>query len=521
MNISNGSMSSSFPLVEATTSSRVSTALQEQTSVATTNIPTSRQPAPTFCNRTGCSKSISKYQLFPESHIYCTDGCRQWQENFIDGTAQISHTKDAVLKFPRQCPNGGCFATIWNKRMWLPHILNCPHLLSKDLSRGQESIPVTCALLDDQIDLKDTIVLPKAEYITEYKPGDGLRILKESGFQCHCRHSCKNAKCMCRGPNEGKQSYDDIGRLLYRDCVTFECHKGCSCACGIDADERLKRIKAGPKPPVRRRPKRIVMGPPKKSRRRRGFKVRPMPVFRRTFVSNKKELPPLHTEITLVQENPKREGSMSYNRYEKYKHARTLGEYLELGAKIADAFFDNERGFLEFKLSPEEQKKKDEEEARIRKLIEEEERRIREEEEKWKKMEEERRIQEEKEMQKALSLENGGDVVKDDMTKVVKDEKEEKVEEILVAPDHIPCRSRVVGPGRAKIAMQVIPYGDKGFGVRTCHFLCFLCVFTTPLLTLFNRFAKQHQVRWNSFQRVRLCVNTWVNSSQMLLLRLE
>ena len=65
----------------------------------------------------------------------------------------------------------------------------------------------------------------------------------------------------------------------------------------------------------------------------------------------------------MLQENPKKVGSMSYDRYEKYKHAKTLGEYLELGAKVADAFYDNQRGFLTFKLSPSEQKKKDEEEA--------------------------------------------------------------------------------------------------------------------------------------------------------------
>ena len=142
---------------------------------------------------------------------------------------------------------------------------------------------------------------------------------------------------------------------------------------------------------------------------------------------------------------------MSYVRYEKYKHARTLGEYLELGAKIADAFFDNERGFLEFKLTPEEQKKKDEEEARIRALIEKEERRVQEEKENWLMAEEERMSREFEAKMKV----NSADIVSKENQKVV-EMQEETIP--LVVPDRIPCRSRVVGPGRAKIAMQVIPY---------------------------------------------------------------
>ena len=143
---------------------------------------------------------------------------------------------------------------------------------------------------------------------------------------------------------------------------------------------------------------------------------------------------------------------MSYVRYEKYKHARTLGEYLELGAKIADAFFDNERGFLEFKLTPEEQKKKDEEEARIRALIEKEERRVQEEKENWLMAEEERMS---REFEAKMKVNSAADIVSKENQKVV-EMQEETIP--LVVPDRIPCRSRVVGPGRAKIAMQVIPY---------------------------------------------------------------
>ena len=171
---------------------------------------------------------------------------------------------------------------------------------------------------------------------------------------------------------------------------------------------------------------------------------------------------------------------MSWERYEKYKHARTLGEYLELGAKIADAFFDNSRGFLEFKLTPEEQKKKDEEEARIRALNEKEERRVQEEKEKWLMAEEERLS---REYEAKMKVNNSADVVSKENQEVIQTEEEAIPQK---APDHIPCRSRVVGPGRAKIAMQVISYGDKGFGVRTLEFIpkgSFVCEYMGEIIT--------------------------------------
>merc|ERR1711991_507560 len=115
--------------------------------------------------------------------------------------------------------------------------------------------------------------------------------------------------------------------------------------------------------------------------------------------------------------------------YEKYKHARTLGEYLELGAKIADAFFDNERGFLEFKLTPEEQKKKDEEEARIRALVEKEERRVQEEKENWLMAEEERMS---REFEAKMKVNSAADIVSKENQKVV-EMQEETIP--LVVPD--------------------------------------------------------------------------------------
>lgn len=57
---------------------------------------------------------------------------------------------------------------------------------------------------------------------------------------------------------------------------------------------------------------------------------------------------PLHTPITFVQENPKRCGSKSSERYEKYKVAKTLGEFFELGGSVADMRHDTKKGFLSF-----------------------------------------------------------------------------------------------------------------------------------------------------------------------------
>ena len=44
--------------------------------------------------------------------------------------------------------------------------------------------------------------------------------------------------------------------------------------------------------------------------------------------------------------NPKKPGSASHRRYESYKHARTRGEFLELGGPAADLNHDAKRGFV-------------------------------------------------------------------------------------------------------------------------------------------------------------------------------
>ena len=50
--------------------------------------------------------------------------------------------------------------------------------------------------------------------------------------------------------------------------------------------------------------------------------------------------------IAVNPHNPKRAGSQSHARYERYKGATTRAEYLALGGSAADFKFDVERGFV-------------------------------------------------------------------------------------------------------------------------------------------------------------------------------
>lgn len=50
--------------------------------------------------------------------------------------------------------------------------------------------------------------------------------------------------------------------------------------------------------------------------------------------------------VRLIQENPKKVGSKSHKRYERYKSASTLQEMLNLGAVRGDLYNDMERGFI-------------------------------------------------------------------------------------------------------------------------------------------------------------------------------
>lgn len=50
--------------------------------------------------------------------------------------------------------------------------------------------------------------------------------------------------------------------------------------------------------------------------------------------------------IKLLQANPKKEGSLAYQRYEKYKVACNIGDFFRLGGSSGDLAFDKSRGYI-------------------------------------------------------------------------------------------------------------------------------------------------------------------------------
>ena len=60
---------------------------------------------------------------------------------------------------------------------------------------------------------------------------------------------------------------------------------------------------------------------------------------------NKIKRLPVDTELVVSPNNPKRAGSASHARYEKYKHATTVGEYLQHGSRN-DLLWDFQRGLV-------------------------------------------------------------------------------------------------------------------------------------------------------------------------------
>ena len=99
-----------------------------------------------------------------------------------------------------------------------------------------------------------------------------------------------------------------------------------------------------------------------------------------------------NARIRVEAKNPKKEGSKSYLRYEKYKLAKTAKEYLELGGRREDFKYDMKRGFitdLDEKKRIEEAEKKRKLEAEKKRKLEEERKRKLEEERKKRKLEEE------------------------------------------------------------------------------------------------------------------------------------
>jgi hypothetical protein len=58
------------------------------------------------------------------------------------------------------------------------------------------------------------------------------------------------------------------------------------------------------------------------------------------------ELPTGTDRLDFVQDNPKRQGGASRARFEKYKMAKTVAEFLELGGSTADLEWDIDHGFV-------------------------------------------------------------------------------------------------------------------------------------------------------------------------------
>ena len=52
------------------------------------------------------------------------------------------------------------------------------------------------------------------------------------------------------------------------------------------------------------------------------------------------------TKIMVQMENPKKVGSKAWDRFEKYKHAKSIGKATQAGANWQDVSVDFEKGFL-------------------------------------------------------------------------------------------------------------------------------------------------------------------------------
>merc|ERR1719473_1729626 len=63
-------------------------------------------------------------------------------------------------------------------------------------------------------------------------------------------------------------------------------------------------------------------------------------------MKNKIKKLPTETRILFQQTNPKRPGSESHTRYEKYKSASNVGEFIDHGGKRADLLYDYSKGYM-------------------------------------------------------------------------------------------------------------------------------------------------------------------------------
>mmetsp|Transcript_7548 Transcript_7548/g.11310 ORF Transcript_7548/g.11310 Transcript_7548/m.11310 type:complete len:172 (+) Transcript_7548:3175-3690(+) len=61
---------------------------------------------------------------------------------------------------------------------------------------------------------------------------------------------------------------------------------------------------------------------------------------------NTRYLTDIDAQLIFQSINPKRPGTASYERYEKYKQATSVKNFLNLGGTLADLRFDHSRGYL-------------------------------------------------------------------------------------------------------------------------------------------------------------------------------
>nr|XP_040050762.1 histone-lysine N-methyltransferase EHMT1a isoform X3 [Gasterosteus aculeatus aculeatus] len=103
-------------------------------------------------------------------------------------------------------------------------------LLSRDISRGYEAVPITCVNDVDSEPIPDNF-----KYIPDNCVTSPLNIDRDITHlqHCSCRENCSSSTCMC-GQLSLRCWYDSEGRLPLDFCqreppVLFECNHACSC----------------------------------------------------------------------------------------------------------------------------------------------------------------------------------------------------------------------------------------------------------------------------------------------------
>ncbi|KAH8068509.1 hypothetical protein JL721_6654 [Aureococcus anophagefferens] len=88
--------------------------------------------------------------------------------------------------------------------------------------------------------------------------------------------------------------------------------------------------------------RRLVRAPPSPHRPRPRRRRRPVGTRRTTMTAD------LDRKLACMPDNPKRPQTKSWERYEKYKAATTVGEFLDLGGTLADLAHDTGKGFVQY-----------------------------------------------------------------------------------------------------------------------------------------------------------------------------